>query len=493
MLDEKMKKDHSTTDDFYADIKKQADDKQKDADKSKQKEEDLKQEITQTESEINRIKTEADKKKNPDLKKSLQDQVDEMTNDLQDKQKELVVVQQKTTDLQKQASDLKNQQEYTDDLIDKINKNTYTSVVVKNDEPKKDNTPKPDFTQNTRDINKKYEQQIKDADNISDTLLKEQKKTEIYANWSNDAKKEQDALKKKLATTTDPVQKKQIQDQMDVLKYEVMDKTKESETSKNNAEKIKQQNTLVQNQNPDTVKSSTTNVSDQQTVTTLNENVKQSETLVSDLNRKHDDELQQLNNISDPVQKERKKNEIYKKWVSELNQQTTALQQQLDTTKKINLNDKIAIQNSINKIKDQQKETQKLSDKSDKKINELLASNSPDSNKTQPVDTVKNVKNTSDPVLVQQLDKNIQQSETTLVSVDKKYEGELKKTDKVTDPVQREEKKNEIYKKWSDELLVQSQKLQQQLDTSKNVNSTDRQALQDKIDAINKRQKEKIG
>ncbi|MEW6467281.1 MAG: hypothetical protein AB1458_00065 [Bacteroidota bacterium] len=488
ILDKMNGEKTSTTSDYSSSLNKQAEQKQVEANNAKKQSEDARQEIVEMQSEADRLKKEADSQKNPELKQSLLNQVDELNADIKTKQKEADDAEQRSSQLQADADRLKVQADYADNLVsqlkeDKVSTSSVSSIdkeklsqqvnsyetsppviqttastTVKTDNSQQtDNTTSSQTTtaqQPGQSYSELYSQQLKDADTISDPYDREKKKSEIYANWSADAKKEQDALKGSMKNLKTKQEKEDAKKKIDYLDAVVSEKSQQAELTAENAQKLKEQQ------------------STQTTVTADNTSAKEPVLVVSkeeinSVNSKYEDRLKKVEEMPEGYEKEKARQEVYAQWSGELKQKEEKLQQQLDTAQ--SLNSKIAIQDAINQVSGQTKEKDKLANASQKKADDLKSTTAT----TQTQDPVKTDNAQNDQIV------------SDLVGdISKSYEEKIASADDVKQPYKRDSLKSEIYSEWGKEIRKERDSLSAVMVKTKK--KSEKESLKAKIDALDK-------
>lgn len=466
----------TSSDDYSTSLTKLAEQKQKEAENAKKKSEDAKQEIVQLQEEADRLQKEADQQKNPELKQSLLDQVNETKTELVEKQNEANAADTKSKKLQAEANKLKIQADYSEQLVsdlkdNKVNTSNVSSIdkqklqeqvssyQSKTIEPEiiADNTTKtetnqPTVTEQKQTYQEIYAQQLKDADNLTDPVQKEQKKSEIYANWSADAKKELDVLKSSLKDLKTKEEKDEAKKKIIYLDAVVSEKNQQSELSADNAKKIKEQQSFASNQQnqPD---------NKEPVLVVTKEDVKK-------VNDTYADKLKDAEKLPEGFEKEKKKQEIYTQWSGELKQKERELQEQLDTTK--SLNGKIAVQDAINQVSVQTKEKEKLADASSKEAEKIKEQNTIASN------PVVNETNTT----------NDQPLANVVVTDKKNFTEQIEEAGKIKEPYRQDSLRSEIYNEWVKDIKNERDSLSGVWVKTKN--KKEKETLKTKIDDLDK-------
>jgi hypothetical protein len=357
-------------------------------DKAKANTQDLKDGIALKQQHIDSLKASEAKTKDPDDRQTIEDQISGVKDEITDDQKDLATAQAKQDKLQNEANDLDNQAKGANDLIAQ-SKNTSVAPTPVSDGDKKalasdvvvyqqnvsetgtarvfkpivgggvtdpianhgtdpvasgvdtlgtdagtDSTDNSVATTENPDL--PYTNSLKDADTISDPVVRENTKADIYKNWAATIDDEIKDKKQDLAGTTDKTKKSQLNSEIKTLQQQENQQKTNSKQSLAAADKAKQQQSSIAGTQAGT------------------------QPVVSNPN---DQFVQQLNTAEqkpNTVAKENAKAQVYNDWADTLDARADAEANQMLKTK--NKKQKDAMQADIAKLHDEANEKRGLAD-----------------------------------------------------------------------------------------------------------------------------------
>ncbi|MCX6297450.1 MAG: hypothetical protein NTX97_15600, partial [Bacteroidetes bacterium] len=227
-----------------------------------------------------------------------------------------------------------------------VNNSTKTSennaktsdAVAANTENKNDNTSEANTTKNVDtnnnstkssensadvkvDYAKKYSDDIAATEIISNELERENKKAELYKNWSTAIGEELASKKEDIKTEKDKAKKKELNTEIAALEKELKEKQKTTATTIASVEKLKKEGAVVAD---NTSKNVDNNVSDN----TSADNTTASSSV--NINKKYADEIAGINTITNPVEREKAKATTLQNWSKEIDADVAKKKQEMD-------------------------------------------------------------------------------------------------------------------------------------------------------------------
>ncbi|MDF2436561.1 MAG: WD40-like beta Propeller containing protein [Bacteroidota bacterium] len=161
------------------------------------------------------------------------------------------------------------------------------------------------------DYSKQYTDQLAATDNISDPLVKENKKAELYSNWvstlNEDLSKKQDALK----TEKNKTRKKELAAEISTLESELKAKQDLEKASIASAENLKASSNAIAAKNDNQAENNSSSVNASESPSTAS---------ISSINESFNNKLSETASITSAADRESKKSEIFKDWSAAINE-----------------------------------------------------------------------------------------------------------------------------------------------------------------------------
>lgn len=431
------KNGNAEPDNIYSGLKLDSETKKRELDKAIQTSSDIKQEIADNETLMTSLKSDADNTKKDDVKKGLLDQIEGLKSDNEQSRKELEANEQKVAKLSKEFNGIKNEMELVSNVVDKAKTGTNEDAAA-----------------SVATINKtKLEQQVNNL------------KVNTASDNSNSI------AKNNAGTTTDnsASNKTNSDNNADNTPTEI----KSGNVALNNSDNTSKNNT-GKNGSSDKGNSSAVNTADnngqQNTAGNTVNNNKSSNTSANDVNtsvgnsgdyaKGFTDQLNAAESITDPIEKENKKAELYTNWVAAINddlgKKQEALKTEKDKTKKKELNSEIA---SLEK---------ELTIKQDEEKNAIASA---EKAKQSAI-----VAHTGNAASTESGNQNIEGTSSNTVTaadnigniavINQAYSDKLAEAEKITDPAARETEKSIVFKDWSAAITENVDKQKAQLNSS---------------------------
>lgn len=346
------------------------------------------------------VKTEKDK----DKKKTLNSEIALLEKDLKAKQEEEKVVVAKVDKLKTESS--------------VANNSTENKLIS---QPQEINT-----------INETFNNQLADADKISNETERENAKADVLQKWSAAIDNSIDKQKKDFVTTTDPKLKaelaKQISDAETV--------SKEKKTLAN--ESLAKADAIKSVQNPITVNDANTNANNK---VSENAAVSNSE-VINDINKTYNDQLVEVNKMSDEAERENAKADVLKKWSAALDSNIDKQKKEFATTTDPELKTLLAKQ--ISDAESVSSEKKSLANESNAKADALKSSQTitvnTENNQNKTADAVSNNENNT------KVETNV--SNDSNLSPTQKLDNSIAVAEKSNSELERENKKKEAYENY---------------------------------------------
>lgn len=376
-------------------LKMDVDNKKREWEKAVQASADIKQEIADNEALIITTQADADKEKNAKVKQGLLDQVAGLKMDTEESKKDLALNEQKAIQLQKEYNGAMNETALVGKVYDQAK--TVTNEKAAADVAMIDKA--------------KLEEKVNTIKNTTtaDNTIASNTKTADVAVKTND-----NAVKDNTTKTTD-----------------VAVKTND--------------NTVVDN----TIKTTDNTVADNTTKTTGNT----SETKI-DYAKKYSSDIAAAGNITNELERENKKADLYKEWSTSINEDLTSKKAEVktekDKTKKKELNTEIAT------LEKELKEKQKTTSTTLATVEKL---------KKQETIVADNTAKTTDNVIVDNAAENNTTTEAS-ININKKFVNEIESTNSITNEADREKAKGESLLNWSSAIDADVAKKKQDMEAS---------------------------
>lgn len=303
-LDEQQKKldalsEQNNNPTFVNSLKMDADNKKKELDKAIQISADIKQEISDNEKLIANTQADAEKERNDNVRQGLFDQLAGLKKDTEDSKSDLALNETKVLQLQKDYNGIVNESELVGNVLDKakagssetaaaiaatvdkakleqeVNSLKNSTVVasaktndvgVKNENPLSNNSVKTnvangnktsdhslvvnsikDNAATSEDYNKKYEDELAAAENMTDEIARENKKVQLYNAWSASINDVLVSKKSEVKLEKDITKKKELNQEISTLEKDLKDKQDQSDLCIAKVEKYKNKSAIVAN------------------------------------------------------------------------------------------------------------------------------------------------------------------------------------------------------------------------------------------------------
>jgi hypothetical protein len=418
------KNGNAEPDNIYAGLKMDADVKKREVDKAIQTSTDIKQEITDNLALIETLKVDAENTKKDDLKQGILNQIEGLKEDTEQSRKDLEANDQKLAKLLKDYNGIKNEMELVSNVVDKAKTSTSEDAAA-----------------SVAAIDKsKLEQQVNEI-----KVSSPDNPTAIAKNTNGTSGN--NSVNTNAADTS-------------------------SET-KTNASENKTTDVAVNNTENKSENKSTDNSSSAETNST---NVAVNNSTASetkpDYRSVFTEKISAAESISDPLEKENKKAELYKEWSAAITEDIASKKEEAknekDKSKKKELNAAIA---ALEKELKSKQDDQAVAFASAEKIKqEATASDNTNTdaadnsaaNKTETSDNTSSANNTTSNAS----DNASSNSTASLGSINQAYSDKLADAEKITDAVVREESKATVLKEWSAAINTNIEKQKQDLNTS---------------------------
>ncbi|HET6991827.1 MAG TPA: hypothetical protein VFJ43_10905, partial [Bacteroidia bacterium] len=353
-------------------IQVEADKKHAELDKAKTADQDLKDEIAQNQQRIDQLKAEEAKEKDPELKKGIESQIEGINEDIDDDKKQLAAQDKKVQLLQNQANDLDNQQQAANDAIAQSKNPAISSDAITDADKKALSTDAVSYQQS-----------------VSETTT-----SKTYSPVANT----QSTGTQSTGTQVTDTQSTGTQSTG----------TQVTDTQSTGTQSTGTQ--VTDTQSTGTQSTGTQTGNDSNTVVAENENPDASYT----------NAIQKTDTITDPVQREKAKAQVYTDWATTIDDQIKEKKQEIagttDKTKKTQLNaDLKKLQAESNQKKQDSKNSIAAADKAQKE---------------------KDAQGTAQPV----------------VSNDDQFTKQITAADQEPDVVKKENTKAQVYSDWADSL-----------------------------------------
>ena len=370
-------------------LKMDLDNKKREWEKAVQASADIKQEISDNEALIITTQADAEKEKNTKVKQGLLDQVAGLKMDTEESKKDLALNDQKAAQLQKEYNGAVNETELVSSVYDKAK--TVTNEKAAADVAMIDKA--------------KLEAQVNTIKNTTTT-----------------------------ATTNNSIAVNTIKT-VDNAIVDNTTKTTDNTVVDNRSKTI--DNTLVDN----STKTTDNTVVDNTTIDSTSE-------LKVDYSKKYSDEIAAIDNITNELERENKKVEVLKEWITAINDELTTKKAEVktekDKTKKKEVNSEIAALEK--ELKDKQKTTATTL----AALKKLKKENVVADNTTKTTDNAV-VDNTSS---------------TPTVNIDKKYSEEAATANAISNEADREKAKGDVLMNWSKAIDADVAKKKQEMEAS---------------------------
>ena len=488
-LDELSKKNESS-EKGYNSIKAEADNKQAEATAAAEKITFLEKEINDLTTDAASVKADAEKTENPQIKSGMQEQAKELEEDIVTRKQELVDTRIKAERLQKEADALKNEAEVVSAIMAQVKwGNVAVAEITQADKAKieqqvanyeakteeeekafvasagsttnsavnKENSTNSDARNvaNTTNENtdaaanttaseisypEKHSQALAlaESNNQGNIYQQELARSEVYKNWSADIENDIKETRVLLKNTKNKEEKKNLTAQIKDLENQLKEKQGLYKDALASADKAKASDGAVAASNT--------------TTTTTNSNIS-SDNSSGNITTEYMSKESTIAKISDPLEKETEKVKLYNEWASEIEKQISSKKEELASAR--TPEDKQKIEQQIELLDNIAQEKKSLAEESlilaaDLKNKEDVAS-------TTTTNTITLTSNTiaasSEPLPVSELNEqfNVVMANTAGSALS---------------DVEKENKKAEIYKAWSDSLYARANKSKADLSAS---------------------------
>lgn len=397
-------------DNIFTGLKMDEETKKRELDKALKTNEDIRQEIADNETLIASLKTDADKTKKEDVKNGILDQIEGLKADNEQSKKDLELNEQKIAKIQKEYNGIKNEIALVSTVVDKAktetNENAAASVAT---------------------IDKvKLEQQVNELKNTIES--------DSYVSVSRPADNSNTSVK----FETNP----------EKSNTGLAVNNSENKTTENN---VSDNGNKTDNSTADNIAANTSKKdknapnSEKSNETAVNNNV--SENNYAAVKERLSEQLNAANDISNELERENKKAELYKIWEASINeeliQKRENLKEEKDKSKKKELSNYIAaLEKDMAEKMDAEKATLATLDKlKQQSIVSNSASNVTD-NDSSATNAAENpvTSDAAQPV--------------SIGAVNDLYSGRLADAEKITAPAEREQAKADVLNSWAKEVKV---------------------------------------
>ncbi|MBL7883124.1 MAG: PD40 domain-containing protein, partial [Bacteroidia bacterium] len=350
-------------------IKIDADNKKRELDKATQELSDVKQEILDNEALIATTQNDISKTKNEKIKEDLKNQIEGLKADNEQSRADIVSYEEKVNKLQKEYNGILNEIAMVSNVVNqsKVTTNESAAASVASIDKTKleqqvntiktsptstktessdtganpiakidDSATKSNNLVSETDVNKsdviannsqttikgvdridyniKYSEELSSVESISNPLERENKKVEVYTNWSNALNTEIASLKQEQKTVTDKEQKKAIATSISTLENELKSKQKLTKETLASAKKIEKEQSIASNSTSVTKSSET--VADN---TSISNNESPVSIATFKTNQEYAEELFAAQNITNETEREKAKAAVLTNWSNAIN------------------------------------------------------------------------------------------------------------------------------------------------------------------------------
>jgi hypothetical protein len=251
----------------------------------------------------------------------------------------------------------------------KTTDNTSDNNTVKNSDVVAENASSDNATETKIDYAKKYADDIVAAENQDNVLERENKKAELYKEWSASISEDLVAKKSEVKTEKDKTKKKELNTKISSLEKELKEKQKTTATLLATIEKLKKDETLAAANTTKTDNSSSDNA--------VNENTSGTVSNPAEINKKYSDEIEAANGIAKESDREKAKAAALTSWSKAIDADVAKKKQDMDASSDPEMKALLAIKIKQSEAlsKEKQKEAEQLLAKAEGKIDPAISVN----------------------------------------------------------------------------------------------------------------------